>query len=77
MKYGANQGKIHMCVCGEKQKKGGTRNPQDCMEIIMAAPVCLMFWQCICKDGDGTITDVDLFQLNLIKIEAYPKPNNV
>ena len=46
-------------MCGEKQKKGGTRNAQDCMEVVMAAPVCLMFWGCICKDGVGTITDVE------------------
>ena len=59
MKCGVNQGKIHVCMCGEKQKKGGTRNAQDCMEVVMAAPVCLMFWGCICKDVVGTITDVE------------------
>ena len=29
------------------------------MEVVMAAPMCLMFWGCICKDGVGTITDVE------------------
>ena len=26
MKCGVNYGKTHVCMCGEKQKKGGTRN---------------------------------------------------
>ena len=78
MKCGVNQVKIHVCMCGEKQKKGGTRNAQDCMEVVMAAPVCLMFWGCICKDGFGTITDVegninsakyiDIFDNNLLPV---------
>ena len=59
MKCGVNQGKIHVCMCGEKQNKGGTRNTQDCMEVVMEAPVCLTFLGCICKDGVGTITDVE------------------
>ena len=59
MKCGVNQGIIHVCMCGEKQKRGGTHNAQDCMEIVMAAPVCPMFWECICKDVVGTITDVE------------------
>ena len=29
------------------------------MEVVMAAPVCLTFLGCICKDGVGTITDVE------------------
>ena len=29
------------------------------MDVVMAAPVCLMFWGCIYKDGVGTITDVE------------------
>jgi hypothetical protein len=29
------------------------------MEVIMEAPVCLTFLECICKDGVGTITDVE------------------
>ena len=31
-------------MCGEKQKKGGTHNAWDCMEVVMTAHVCLMFW---------------------------------
>ena len=26
LKYGVNQVKFNVCMCGEKQKKGGTRN---------------------------------------------------
>ena len=33
-------------MCGEKQKNGGTRNAYGCMEVVMAAPMCLMFWGC-------------------------------
>ena len=29
------------------------------MEVVMAALVCLTFLGCICKDGVGTITDVE------------------
>ena len=29
------------------------------MEVVMAAPECLTFLGCICKDGVGTITDVE------------------
>ena len=29
------------------------------MEVVLAAPVFLMFWGCICKDGVDTITDVE------------------
>ena len=29
------------------------------MEVVMEAPVCLTFLGCICKDGVGTITDVE------------------
>ena len=46
-----NQGKIHVCMCGEKQKKGGTHNVQDCMKVVMAAHVCLMFWGVFVKTG--------------------------
>ena len=48
-----------MCMCGEKQKKGRTHYTQDCMDVVMAVPMCLMFWGCICKDRVGTITDVE------------------
>jgi len=40
-----------MCVCGEKQKKGGTRYAWDCMEVVMVTPVCLMFWGVFVKTG--------------------------
>jgi hypothetical protein len=33
-----------VCMCGEKQTKGGTHNALDCMDVVRAAPVCLMFW---------------------------------
>ena len=29
------------------------------MEVVMVAPVCLTLLGCICKDGVGTITDVE------------------
>ena len=45
-------------MCGEKQTKGGTHNALDCMDVVMAAPVCNVL-ECICKDGVGTITDVE------------------
>jgi hypothetical protein len=38
-------------MCGEKQKKGGTRNAYDCMEVVMAAPVCLMCCGLFVKTG--------------------------
>ena len=49
MKCGVNQGKTYVCMCGEKQKKGGTHYAQDCMDVVMAAPVCLMFWDVFVK----------------------------
>jgi hypothetical protein len=36
-------------MCGEKQKKGGTHYAKDCMDVVMAPPVCLMFWEVFVK----------------------------
>ena len=38
-------------MCGEKQKKGGTHYAQDCMDVVMATPVCLMVWGVFIKKG--------------------------
>ena len=49
MKCCVNQERTHVCMCDENEKKGGTHYAQDCMDVVMAAPVCLMFWDVFVK----------------------------